>query len=216
VVVTGQRQAAQSAQQIKKNNDLVVDSIVAEDVGKLPDNNVADALARVTGIQVRRDSGEANSVLIRGLPNLVTLLNGREVFTTTGRYIALADVPANMLQRVDVYKSAAADQIEGGIAGAIDIRTRRPFDFSGAQFNAFGHAAYSDKAKEWNPDFGATASNRWDTSAGEFGALIGVSFMSSATSTRSGRSTCAPTTTPVRSARPTRCRRASPRSTARS
>jgi TonB-dependent receptor len=177
VVVTGQRQAAQSAQQIKKNNDLVVDSIVAEDVGKLPDNNVADALARVTGIQVRRDSGEANSVLIRGLPNLVTLLNGREVFTTTGRYIALADVPANMLQRVDVYKSAAADQIEGGIAGAIDIRTRRPFDFSGAQFNAFGHAAYSDKAKKWNPDFGATASNRWETNAGEFGALIGVSFV---------------------------------------
>ena len=177
VVVTGQRQAAMSAQQIKKNNDLVVDSIVAEDVGKLPDNNVADALARVTGIQVRRDSGEANSVLIRGLPNLVTLLNGREVFTTTGRYIALADVPANMLQRVDVYKSAAADQIEGGIAGAIDIRTRRPFDFAGAQFNAFGHAVYSDKAKEWNPDFGATASNRWETGAGEFGALIGVSFM---------------------------------------
>jgi TonB-dependent receptor len=177
VVVTGQRQAAQSAQQIKKNNDLVVDSIVAEDVGKLPDNNVADALARVTGIQVRRDSGEANSVLIRGLPNLVTLLNGREVFTTTGRYIALADVPANMLQRVDVYKSAAADQIEGGIAGSIDIRTRRPFDFSGAQVNAFGHAAYSDKAKKWNPDFGATASNRWETGAGEFGALLGVSFV---------------------------------------
>jgi TonB-dependent receptor len=177
IVVTGQRQAAQSAQQIKKNNDLVVDSIVAEDVGKLPDNNVADALARVTGIQVRRDSGEANSVLIRGLPNLVTLLNGREVFTTTGRYIALADIPANMLQRVDVYKSAAADQIEGGIAGAIDVRTRRPFDFSGAQFNAFGHAVYSDKAKEWNPDFGATASNRWETGAGEFGALLGVSFM---------------------------------------
>ena len=177
IVVTGQRQAAQSAQQIKKNNDLVVDSIVAEDVGKLPDNNVADALARVTGIQVRRDSGEANSVLIRGLPNLVTLLNGREVFTTTGRYIALADIPANMLQRVDVYKSAAADQIEGGIAGAIDVRTRRPFDFSGAQFNAFGHAVYSDKAEKWNPDFGATASDRWETGAGEFGALIGVSFM---------------------------------------
>lgn len=177
IVVTGQRQAAQSAQQIKKNNDLVVDSIVAEDVGKLPDNNVADALARVTGIQVRRDSGEANSVLIRGLPNLVTLLNGREVFTTTGRYIALADIPANMLQRVDVYKSAAADQIEGGIAGAIDVRTRRPFDFSGAQFNAFGHAVYSDKAKDWNPDFGATASNRWETGHGEFGALLGVSFM---------------------------------------
>ena len=176
VVVTGQRKAMQSAQQIKKKNDLVIDSIVAEDVGKLPDNNVADALARVTGIQVRRDSGEANSVLIRGLPNIVTLLNGREVFTTTGRYIAFADVPANMLQRVDVYKSAAPDQIEGGIAGAIDVRTRRPFDTKGLQINGNARAVYSDKADAVDPDLGATISNRWNTGAGEMGALLGLSY----------------------------------------
>ena len=97
VIVTSQRKALQSAQQIKKKNDQVVDSIVATDVGKLPDNNVADALARVTGVQIRRDSGEANTVLIRGLPDLATELNGREVFTTTGRYIQLADIPSTML-----------------------------------------------------------------------------------------------------------------------
>ncbi len=176
VVVTGQRRAAQSAQQIKKKNDLVVDSIVASDVGKLPDNTVADALARVTGVQIRRDSGESNSVLIRGLPNVVTLLDGREVFTTSGRYIALADVPANMLQRVDVYKSASADQIEGGIAGTIDIRTRRPFDFAGFSASANARATYNDKAKATDPNIGATVSNRWSTGAGEVGALIGLSY----------------------------------------
>ena len=179
VVVTGVRRAAQSAQQIKKNSDLVVDSIVAEDVGKLPDNNVADALARVTGIQIRRDSGEANSVLIRGLPNVVTLLNGREVFTTTGRFIALADIPANMLQRVDVYKSASANQNEGGIAGSIDVRTRRPFDSAGFSLNVNARDQYNDKADSHNPNLGATISNRWDTGAGEFGALLGLSYMSS-------------------------------------
>ena len=176
VVVTGQRKAAQSAQNIKRKNDLVVDSIVASDVGKLPDNSVADALARVTGVQIRRDSGESNSVLIRGLPNVVTLLNGREVFTTSGRFIALADVPANMLQRVDVFKSSSAEQIEGGIAGTIDIRTRRPFDFAGAAVSGNARVAYNDKAKASDPTVGLTASNRWTTGAGEVGALIGLSY----------------------------------------
>ncbi|HEX8604988.1 MAG TPA: TonB-dependent receptor plug domain-containing protein, partial [Pseudoduganella sp.] len=114
VTVTGVRRAAQSAQAIKRNADQVVDSIVAEDIGKFPDNNVAETLARVTGIQIRRDSGEASAVLIRGLPDVATLLNGRELFTTTGRYVNLADIPATMLQRVDVYKSQGADQSEGG------------------------------------------------------------------------------------------------------
>lgn len=176
VVVTGQRKAAQSAQQIKRRSDVVVDTMVAEDAGKLPDNNVADALARVTGVQIRRDSGEANSVLIRGLPNIVTLLNGREMFTTTGRYVALADVPVNMIQRVDVYKSNGASQIEGGIAGTIDVRTRRPFDQKGLQFNANVRAQYNDKAGAYDPNLGATVSNTWDTSHGQFGALLGLSY----------------------------------------
>ncbi len=175
VVVTGVRRAAQRSQDIKKKADLVVDSIVAEDVGKLPDNNVADALARVTGIQVRRDSGEASSVLVRGLPNIVTLLNGREVFTSAGRYINFADVPANMLQRVDVYKTASPEQIEGGISGAVDVRTRRPFDFKGFQLNGNIRGVYSDKSKKYDPDAGVTISNRWDTGAGEVGALLGLS-----------------------------------------
>ena len=126
VVVTGVRASLDNAQELKKQSTQVVDSIVAEDIGKLPDNNVADALARVTGVQIRRDSGEASAVLIRGLPNITTLLNGREVFTTFQRFIQLADVPANMLKRVDVYKTIGADLIEGGIAGVIDVRTRRP------------------------------------------------------------------------------------------
>src|SRR5262249_23925681 len=93
VVVTGVRASLDNAQELKKQNAQTVDSTVAEDIGKLPDNNVADALARVTGVQIRRDSGEGTAVLIRGLPNISTLLNGREVFTTISRFIALADVP---------------------------------------------------------------------------------------------------------------------------
>ena len=174
VVVTDVRAAAAAAQEIKQRSDFVVDAIVAEDVGKLPDNSVAGALARVTGIQIRRDAGEANSVLIRGLPNVVTLLNGREVFTTTGRFIALGDVPANLLQGVDVYKSNGASQVEGGIAGTIDVNTRRAFDNPGTHVNANARGPYNDKSDKIDPNLGLTLSKTWGK---QFGVLAGLSYI---------------------------------------
>ena len=177
VVVSGVRRAAQTAQKIKQDSDDVIDSIVADDIGKFPDTNVAQTLARVSGIQVRRDAGEANTVLIRGLPGIATMLNGREMFTTTGRYIQLADIPSTMLQRVDVYKSQSADLIEGGIAGVIDVRTNRPFDFKGYTLSATAGVKNQDKAHKTDPEGSAMISNRWKTGAGEFGALFGVSYV---------------------------------------
>lgn len=175
VTVTGIRRAAESAQKLKQDNDNVIDSIVADDIGKFPDTNVAQTIARVTGIQVRRDAGEANTVLIRGLPGIATLLNGREMFTTTGRYIQLADIPSTMLQRVDVYKSQSADQLEGGIAGIIDVRTNRPFDFKDLTISAQVGAKHKDKANATDPELSGMISNRWKTSVGEVGALVGLS-----------------------------------------
>ena len=179
VVITGVRRAAQTAQKIKQDSDDVIDSIVADEIGKFPDTNVAQTLARVPGIQVRRDAGEANSVLIRGLPGIATVLNGREMFTTTGRYIQLADIPSTMLQRVDVYKSQSADLIEGGIAGVVDVRTNRPFDFKGLTVSATAGLSHKDKAHKTDPEGSAMISNRWKTGAGEFGALFGVSYVKS-------------------------------------
>ena len=150
VAVTGVRRAAQSAQTIKKNNDQVVDSIVADEIGKFPDKNVAEILGRVTGVQVRREGGEAGGVIIRGLPGVVTLLNGREMFTSVGRSLYLADIPTAMLQRVDVYKSQGADMVEGGTAGVIDVRTNRPFDFKG--FTASGNVRAEPRDKSGSTD----------------------------------------------------------------
>jgi TonB-dependent receptor len=176
VVVTGVRESVLSGQKIKKNSDQIVDSVVAEDIGKLPDDNVAEALQRVTGVQITRNADEGVSVLIRGLPNVVTLLNGRDLFTTTGRYVALADVPAAFLQRVDVYKTNGADLIEGGIAGTIDVRMHRPFDFNGLEVSGTGRAIYSDLSHRTDPNLGLLISDRWSTPAGEIGALVGVSY----------------------------------------
>lgn len=176
VVVSGVRRAAQSAQAIKRNSDEVVDSIVAEEAGKFPDKNVAEMLGRITGVQIRRENGEANGVVIRGLPGLVTLLNGREVFTSSGRSLFLADIPAALLTRVDVYKTQGAEMVEGGTAGVIDVRTARPFDYNGFSASVVGRVEHRDKSKTNDPNLGAIVSNRWKTAHGDFGALAGLSY----------------------------------------
>ena len=123
--VRGVKASLNSAQNMKMNASNISDVIVAQDIGKLPDNSVAAALQRVTGIQVARTNGEVAQVLIRGLPDIVTTMSGRNIFTTTGRSISLSDIPADLVYSVDVKKSISAADIEGGMAGSIDIQLRR-------------------------------------------------------------------------------------------
>jgi len=176
VIVTGVRMSVQSALDEKKNADQIQDSIVAEDIGKLPDNNVIEALQHVTGIQISRNAAEATQLLIRGLPDISTLLNGREIFTSTGRFITLQDIPAELLQRVDVQKSSRADDIEGGIAGVVDVRLHRPFDFDGTEIAGTLRETHSSLADTNDPTASLLASGRWHTDIGEFGLLGDVSY----------------------------------------
>src|SRR6478609_8293989 len=85
VIVTGVRESLAKGLENKKESTQVIESIVAEDIGKLPDNNVVEALQRVSGVQVtNRDGGEADGITIRGLPEITTTWNGRNVFTASG------------------------------------------------------------------------------------------------------------------------------------
>ena len=104
IVVTGVRASLQSAQNIKRNSAQIVDSIVAEDIGKLPDRNIAEALQRISGIQIQRNFGEGSSVAIRGLTQVRTELNGRDIFTASGssNALSLEDVPSVLLAGIDV------------------------------------------------------------------------------------------------------------------
>src|SRR5690606_29586481 len=81
VQVTGVRGSLTRAQIIKETTDQIVDSIVAEDIGKLPDNNVAEALQRISGVQITRNKGEGSSIMVRGLTQVRSELNGRDIFT---------------------------------------------------------------------------------------------------------------------------------------
>jgi len=176
-VVTTLRASLATAQEIKQNAPEFVDSIVAQDVGKLPDNTVADALQRIAGIQVARAAGEANTPVIRGLPNIETTLNGYEVYTGTGRGVAFQDIPAEMVAGLDAYKSVGPEQIEGGVAGLIDVRLRRPFDFKEGVTTALNvRGMYSTQSKKDSVFLSGLVNNRWKTTAGEFGVMLDLSY----------------------------------------
>ncbi|MCT8002742.1 TonB-dependent receptor [Sphingomonas sanguinis] len=177
IVVTGYRASLGSAQAIKRNSDAILDAIVAQDIGKLPDNTAAESLARVTGIQVNRYSDEVTQVLVRGLPDVATTFNGRDIFTAENRRAALQDFPAGALAGLEVYKSGTADLLEPGLAGLINVRSRRPFDFEKGLTVAGGiRGTYNDQSKKFDPLGNLLISQRADTAIGEIGWLINAAY----------------------------------------
>lgn len=177
IIVTGVRASLERAAEVKRNAVQVVDSIVAQDIGKLPDPTTAAALQRVPGIQVSNDNNnELSNVRIRGLPDISTTIDGREVVTSTGRGFDLKDVAAESLARVDVFKSQTADQIEGGVAGAIDLRLNKPFNFRDPTLVLSARQNYAESAGEARPQFGVLATDRFDVGGGEIGLLINGTY----------------------------------------
>jgi iron complex outermembrane receptor protein len=189
VVVTGIRQSMESALQIKRFSSTIEDSIIASDIGKLPDVTAVEALQRIPGVQISRQLGEGGGTVtiggsavmsgyeIRGLPQAETLLNGREVFSAQGsRVMDLTDIPSALLAGIDVYKDPTADQVEGGIAGTVDLRTHKPFDFSGAELEGSAEEHYGDLIGQVKPAFTALGSDIWNTGIGKVGALLTLSY----------------------------------------
>jgi len=176
VVVTGVRASLTKSLANKRTNDQVVESVVAEDIGKLPDNNVVEALQRVTGIQVtNRAGGEVGALSIRGMPDVATTWNGRNIFTASGTQVALQDIPSTLVRQIDVFKTRDASQLENGIAGQIDVKSLRPFDFKGAKLSLSARETYLQPADKANPQLSVLASDRWKTDLGDIGALVNLS-----------------------------------------
>ncbi|WP_195763944.1 TonB-dependent receptor [Pseudoduganella rivuli] len=187
VVVTGMRASLENARNRKRNGESISDSIVADDIGKLPDQNIAEAAQRIPGVQLSRNKGEGSGIQIRGLGQNKIVLNGLEMFGAGGEYngrsFGLEDLPADVLAGIDVNKTSSADEIEGGLGGYVNIRTRMPFDFKGR------NATLSAKATDYKMDGGAgnktkgqvsaLFSDRWQTGVGEMGLLVNVAHAES-------------------------------------
>jgi len=133
ITVTGVRAAIEEAISVKQNSNEIVEAISAEDIGKLPDNSIAESLARLPGLAAQRIGGRASTVSLRGFAGDFsgTLLNGREqVSTGDNRAVEFDQYPSELISGVVVYKTPAASLIGQGIAGTIDLQTVRPLDFS--------------------------------------------------------------------------------------
>ncbi|MGE7206696.1 TonB-dependent receptor [Sphingomonas sp. NPDC019816] len=187
VVVTGIRQSLANAQTIKRNSDTVVDAITASDIGALPDRSVTEALQRVPGVSISRFAAandpdhfsvEGSGVAVRGLTFVRSEFNGRDTFSAGigGQAINFSDVPAELLGSVEVYKNATAELIEGGLAGTVNLNTRKPFDNKGFHAGFTAEANYGDFKKKWSPTGSLLLSNTWDTGIGRFGLLGNVSY----------------------------------------
>lgn len=179
VVVTGIRASLQTATNIKKSANAVVDAVSAEDVGKLPDSDVGQSLGRIPGISVGRDFGVGASVSIRGTdPQMTyTTLNGQTVASTgwydqkdIDRSFNYSLLPPELIGGMEVYKSSQADLTEGGIGGTVIVKTRKPLDLAaGTTFVGvkLGKGSISD---DLNKE--ASGLYSWRNASKTFGALV--------------------------------------------
>ena len=191
VVVTGIRKSLQSALKQKRNADGVEEVITAQDIGKFPDKNVADSLARATGVNDTTGSptaggfGENEKVSIRGTdPELnLTLLDGHSMATgdwfvldqaAGGRSFNYTMLPSEMVGTIDVRKAATAELVEGGIGGAVDVHMRNPLDLPNNSFSGEVQALYSTLPKKTTPY--ATATYNWKNDGHTFGILVGAYY----------------------------------------
>lgn len=152
IVVTGVRGSQMKSVDIKRKQSAIVDAISAEDIGKLPDVTIADSLQRISGVQIQRNAGEGATVNIRGLAQVITLLNGEQYLSAGNMGSAqpnLLDVPSQLMNQVLVYKSTTPRNALSGISGTLDLKTRRPFQFGeGLTFTGAAEAQRGDRTKK--------------------------------------------------------------------
>ncbi len=186
VLVTARRQALQSATERKRNSDTIIDSVVADDAGKLPDNSITEVLQRVPGVSIvrfaslgdpDRFSVEGSGIQVRGLSGVLATLNGREIVGANGGGgISWGEVTPELMAAVDVYKASTADRIEGGIGGAVDLRTKMPFDFKSFTVSGNAQGGYGDSSKKGSYGGSLLVANTWDTGIGRLGVLVDVAY----------------------------------------
>lgn len=178
IIVTGIRSSLQSAIQEKRNADSIVEVIQAEDIGKLPDQNLAEVLENVTGVQITRTAGVGTGVQIRGTNDNQVLLNGvKTVSAGTGRGgISFEDINPAIIGSVEVIKAPTAATIEGSVGGTVNLRTIRPLDIVDPIISVRVQGEYSELSDSVTPRISGSFGNVWDTGAGEIGFVVSGSY----------------------------------------
>lgn len=181
VVVTGSfRDSLKNALDLKRNNAGAIDSIVAEDIGDFPDNNLADAMQRIPGVNIDRVGGEGKQISVRGLSADFSRvrINGMETiaagYGNKARSFDFNIFASELFSRIDVKKTQSAETEEGSLGATVDLFTARPLDSDGNRF-AIGYSqGYNDLSESSDPRMTALASIVNDE--GTLGASFSVAF----------------------------------------
>lgn len=181
IIVTGSRPIAESeaaALSVQKSSDSLVTVVASDSVGRLPDQNVAQATGRLPGVALERDQGQARYISLRGAPNYWTTLSfdGINVVSPEGRDARFDSIPSAISSQIIVSKAVTPDMPGETVAGNVNIITRSPFDYKGFHFAGkagYGMAEYGNRAQY---EGSLVVSDRFQTSAGEIGILLSGSY----------------------------------------
>lgn len=186
-VVGTYRASVEKALDIKRSEKGVVDAVVAQDIGKFPDLNLAESLQRIPGVVISRDAGEGRNITVRGLgPQFTRVrLNGLEAMSSVGssdgqgganrsRSFDFNVFASDLFSQLIARKTASADVEEGSLGATVDLRTARPFDYDGFTATANLQGSFNDAADATSPRFAGLISNSW--ADGKFGALLSLAY----------------------------------------
>ncbi len=176
IVVTGFRQSLEKAAMIKRDASVISDVISAEDIGKFPDQNLADSLQRVTGVQITRTAGEGTRVSVRGLsPDFTqTLYNGRVLTSPSGgRSFEFTNLASDFVSSVEVFKTPSPDQVSGGLAATVNVNTARPLDVGRNRVSLTAEGLYEQKSEKVQPHVAALVNHLFGD---DFGVNVGVNY----------------------------------------
>jgi len=179
VVVTGIRGSLQSALNQKRNSDNLIEVIEAQDIGKLPDQNLAEVLENITGVQITRVAGIGTGVQIRGTnANRVEINGVSTVGSGGGRSgIDFEDLNASIIKSVEVTKAPEAKTIEGSVGGTVNLKTIRPLELTDTLASFRAQVEDSSLSTQGvQPRFSGAWGDNWETDAGNFGFVISGSY----------------------------------------
>lgn len=178
ITVVGIRKSIADAIEVKREATRIMDSISAEDIGKLPDQNIAETLSRIPGVQVTRVEGEGKSITVRGLGLNKLLLNGKSfIGSARNGDPNLSDVSPELLAGVDVIKAPSADLVEGWLGAVINLRTKRPLDLADSVISGRLQSSYADRAEEWGEKVSGFVAHTFADR--KFGVLLSGSYSNS-------------------------------------
>ncbi|MGK6353603.1 TonB-dependent receptor [Sphingomonas sp. DT-207] len=190
IVVTGFRQSLEAALNVKRESVSAVDAIVAEDIAKFPDQNLAESLQRIPGISIQRDGGEGRAITVRGLGSQFTRVrvNGLETITTSNdgaasnrdRAFDFNVFASELFSSIVVHKTAEASLDEGSLGAVVDLNTGNPLaGKEGFTFVGSAQASYNDLSETWGPRFAGLIG--WKSADGTLGASISAAYQKSNT-----------------------------------